>query len=47
MKMLMFDFRETEKEFFENNDLVDFDLRFIIVFIHINVVTYKTNEKEY
>ena len=29
MKMLMFDFRETEKEFFENNDLVDFDLSFI------------------
>ena len=27
--MLMFDFRETEKEFFENNDLVDFDLSFI------------------
>lgn len=29
MKMLMFDFRETEKKFFENNDLVDFDLSFI------------------
>ena len=29
MKMLMFDFRETEKEFFENNDLVEFDLSFI------------------
>ena len=27
--MLMFDIRETEKEFFENNDLVDFDLSFI------------------
>ena len=29
MKMLMFDFRDTEKEFFDNNKLVDFDLSFI------------------
>ncbi len=29
MKMLMFDFRDTEKEFFENNELVDFDISFI------------------
>ena len=29
MKMLMFDFRDTEKEFFQNNELVDFDLSFI------------------
>lgn len=29
MKMLMFDFRDTEKEFFDNNELVDFDLSFI------------------
>ena len=25
MKMLMFDFRDTEKEFFQNNELVDFE----------------------
>ena len=29
MKMLMFDFRETEKEFFEKNELSDFDITFI------------------
>ena len=29
MKLLIFDFRDTEKEFFENNELVDFDLSFI------------------
>lgn len=29
MKMLMFDFRDSEKEFFDNNKLVDFDLSFI------------------
>ena len=27
--MMMFDFRESEKEFFENNELVDFDITFI------------------
>ena len=29
MKMLMFDFRESEKEFFSKNDLKDFDITFI------------------
>lgn len=29
IKMMMFDFRESEKEFFENNELVDFDITFI------------------
>lgn len=29
MKMLMFDFRESEKEFFKNNELTDFDITFI------------------
>lgn len=29
MKMLMFDFRESEKEYFEKNDLKDFDITFI------------------
>lgn len=29
MKMLMFDFRESEKEFFENNELIDFYITFI------------------
>lgn len=29
MKMLMFDFRESEKEFFERNELKDFDITFI------------------
>lgn len=29
MKMLVFDFRESEKEFFKNNELTDFDITFI------------------
>ena len=29
MKMLMFDFRESEKEFFSKNDLKDFEITFI------------------
>ncbi len=29
MKMLMFDFRDSEKEFFEKNNLTDFDITFI------------------
>ena len=29
MKMLMFDFRESENEFFRNNDLSDFEIEFI------------------
>ena len=29
MKMLMFDFRETEKDFFDKNEFVDFDITFI------------------
>lgn len=29
MKMLMFDFRESEKKFFNNNDFPDFDITFI------------------
>ena len=29
MKMLFFDFRESEKEFFNNNNLTDFDIEFI------------------
>lgn len=28
MKMLMFDFRESEKEFFEKNEFIDFDITF-------------------
>ena len=29
MKMLMFDFRESEKEFFEKNKFTDIDITFI------------------
>ena len=29
MKMLMFDFRETEKDFFKHNNFVDFDISFV------------------
>ena len=29
LKMLMYDFRESEKEFFNNNELTDFDITFI------------------
>ena len=29
MKMLLFDFRDSEKEFFEENDLRDFEIEFI------------------
>ena len=29
MKMLIFDFRESEKEFFNNNEFKDFDITFI------------------
>ena len=29
MKMIMFDFRDSEKEFFEKNDLKDFDIKFV------------------
>ena len=29
MKMLMFDFRDSEKEFFNKNELVDFEISFI------------------
>ena len=29
MKMLLFDFRESEKEYFNNHDLPDFDIEFI------------------
>ena len=29
MKMLFFDFRESEQAFFDNNDLCDFEIEFI------------------
>ena len=29
MKMLMFDFRDSEKEFFDKNNLSDFEIEFI------------------
>ena len=29
MKMLMFDFRESEKEFFKNNQIMDLNIDFI------------------
>lgn len=43
MKMLMFDFRESEKEFFEKNDLKDFDITFIEE--PLNEMTALTEEK--
>ena len=30
MKMLMFDFRESEKEFFKKNEFIDFDNKDIL-----------------
>ena len=43
MKMLMFDFRDTEKEFFEHNELVDFDISFIDEPLNED---YKLNEQQ-
>ena len=44
MKMLMFDFRESEKEFFEKNEFIDFDITFINE--PLNDITQLTEEQK-
>lgn len=43
MKMLLFDFRESEREFFDNNELKDFDITFIAE--PLNEMTCLTDEQ--
>ena len=43
MKMLIFDFRESEREFFENNEFTDFDITFIAE--PLNSLTQLTEEQ--
>ena len=44
MKMLMFDFRESEKEFFKKNEFIDFDITFINE--PLNDITQLTEEQK-
>ena len=44
MKMLIFDFRESEKEFFEKNEFIDFDITFINE--PLNDITQLTEEQK-
>ena len=45
MKMLMFDFRESERDFFERNDFPDFEITFIPE--PLNEMSKLTQEKYY
>ena len=44
MRMLIFDFRESEKEFFKKNEFVDFDITFINE--PLNDITQLTEEQK-